>query len=84
VESKPEPLNGRGWTLQESILSRLNVLFAKDRLHWERQLKRHDEFEAISHTDLSHSTMEWMKLSKIISSLEHNTPFSMWYEIVED
>jgi hypothetical protein len=29
VESKPEPLNGRGWTLQESILSRLNVLLLK-------------------------------------------------------
>jgi hypothetical protein len=37
------PLNKRGWTLQERVLSRRNVFFGKDQLHWECQTARLSE-----------------------------------------
>lgn len=78
------PLNRRGWTLQESILARRNVLFGKNQLHWECQSLSWDEGETEFLT--SEVKLVGKKLAKLIShgSDKHGLlRFEPWYDIIK-
>lgn len=84
-EVEDGPLNTRGWTLQERILSRRNVFFGKDQFHWECQ-----EAQWSESTDLI--KQEFIDTSSGISALRHivhlapdasHSVYTLWYSLVQ-
>ena len=73
-----EPLDARGWTLQEQRLSRRSLRFGSTKISWECQCFTWYENEVDCSNDLSFS----MELLKPHSTASSPTSYASWYQMV--
>lgn len=83
------PLNSRGWTLQERLLSRRNIFFGRDQMHWECQATRFSQNSLMEPHEYAESTGGVSSLQGILnlssgSSNEKRTQeaLTLWYEVL--
>jgi hypothetical protein len=83
------PLNTRGWTLQERLLSRRNIFFGRDQMHWECQTARFSQSSQMEPHEYTESTGGVSSLRSILnlSSGEWNNAsieeiLGLWYEVL--
>ncbi len=74
-------LSGRGWTLQERTLSRRNVSFGEDQLHWECQTLKWSESTRFLEVDISSGLSSIGSLNSIGSSSQAGI-LKTWYSLV--
>jgi hypothetical protein len=78
-------LQKRGWTLQERLLSRRNVFFGQDQLHWECQSVRWSESTRLVEQEFT-GILAGVSSLRSLSSLQTDdfaNIFKLWYALVE-
>jgi hypothetical protein len=80
------PLNFRGWTLQERILSRRNLLFGRDQMHWECQTARYSQSTRLQPQEFSESTGGVSSFRSVLSLPAapngQKETLNLWYEVL--
>lgn len=83
------PLNTRGWTLQERILSRRSIFFGQDQIHWECQTARCSQSTQMEPQEFSGRTGGVSSLKSVLDlkygssgSVDQEETLKLWYEML--
>lgn len=86
------PLNSRGWTLQERILSRRSIFFGAAQMHWECQTTRYSQNTQLEPQEFDTMTGGVSSLRSILNldagtvtgpTREQDT-LKLWYEVLAE
>lgn len=83
------PLNARGWTLQERILSRRSIFFGQEQMHWECQTARCSQSTQMEPQEFSDSTGGVSSLRSVLNlrtspdkTGDIQGTLKLWYEVL--
>lgn len=84
------PLNSRGWTLQERILSRRNIFFGAAQMHWECQTTRYSQNTQLEPQEFDKMTGGVSSLRSILNldagtgtgATSEQDTLNLWYEVL--
>ncbi|KAH7344239.1 heterokaryon incompatibility protein-domain-containing protein [Pyrenochaeta sp. MPI-SDFR-AT-0127] len=83
------PLNTRGWTLQERLLSRRSIFFGRNQMHWECQAARYSQSSQMEPHKYAESTggvsslQSMLSLSSSLTNKRAEEALKLWYEVLE-
>lgn len=84
------PLNSRGWTLQERILSRRSIFFGAAQMHWECQTTRYSQNTQLEPQEFDKMTGGVSSLRSILNldagtgtgATSEQDTLNLWYEVL--
>lgn len=83
------PLNTRGWTLQERVLSRRSIFFGQNQMHWECQTARCSQSTLMEPQEFSEMTGGVSSLKSVLNLKPGSERFkdlqetlTLWYEVL--